>query len=795
MNELRLALRALRKRPLFTAIAAVTLALGIGATTTLFTIVNAVLLRPLPYPEANRIVSISESEDRKDGQVVAAPDYFEWVRSAHSFEGLAAYGPTAAVLTGRDEPARLYGGQVSVRFFSIFGAHPTLGRTFRPEEAAPTGPGVVILAHDLWRQQFGGDPAVLGRTISLDGKPYTVIGVMPVRFAVPRGAQYWVPEQRNLQPGSGTVFFVEVVGRLKAGVDLAGARAELSALSRRVGRLPSPMATGETAREAVVLTLHDRMFGSARPALLMLLGAVGFLLLIACANVANLLLARAIMRQKEFAVRVALGAGRWRLARELLWESVVVGGLGGAFGLLIPLGSLAYFVRVSPASVARVENIHLDGTVLAFTAAVSLLTGLLFGLVPAVTATRPGALRALQEGGARTTGTVGQRRMRQALVVAELAVALLLLTGAGLLTRSFARAVAVDVGFDSEDLLTVDVGLTPSRYPDERSAMAFFERVAEQIRALPGVRSVGYTDAPPLAGYRMVVRFPMAGGGEMSPPLAVVRTSPDYLKAFGAQVVEGRLFNHGDRAGAPPVVLLSTSAAGAIFHNRPVVGQTLPIPVLGPGHQTVVGVVKDFQEPGSDTPRLPQVYQPIAQAPDHPAALAIRYAGDAIPLKAGIRRIVAGLDPLQPVYAIATMQEEFDRIVAPRRFNSLVIGVFAALALVLAAVGLYGVVAYQVAQRTQELGIRMALGADRGRVLRFVLRDGMTPALLGTACGIALSLAFSRLLTGMLFGVTPHDLCTFTVVPAVLVAVAIGACYLPARRATKVDPVVALRHE
>src|SRR5574341_939636 len=582
---------------------------------------------------------------------------------------------------------------------------------------------------------------------------------MPVRFAVPRGAQYWVPEQRNLQPGSGTVFFVEVVGRLKAGVDLAGARAELSALSRRVGRLPSPMATGETAREAVVLTLHDRMFGSARPALLMLLGAVGFLLLIACANVANLLLARAIMRQKEFAVRVALGAARWRLARELLWESVVVGGLGGAFGLLIPLGSLAYFVRVSPASVARVENIHLDGTVLAFTAAVSLLTGLLFGLVPAVTATRPGALRALQEGGARTTGTVGQRRMRQALVVAELAVALLLLPGAGLLTRSFARAVAVDVGFDSEDLLTVDVGLTPSRYPDERSAMAFFERVAEQIRALPGVRSVGYTDAPPLAGYRVVVRFPMA------------------------------------RAGAPPVVLLSTSAAGAIFHNRPVVGQTLPIPVLGPGHQTVVGVVKDFQEPGSDTPRLPQVYQPIAQAPDHPAALAIRYAGDAIPLKAAIRRIVAGLDPLQPVYAIATMQEEFDRIVAPRRFNSLVIGVFAALALVLAAVGLYGVVAYQVAQRTQELGIRMALGADRGRVLRFVLRDGMTPALLGTACGIALSLAFSRLLTGMLFGVTPHDLCTFTVVPAVLVAVAIGACYLPARRATKVDPVVALRHE
>ncbi len=795
MNDLHLALRTLRKRPLFSTIAVVTLALGIGATTTLFTIVNAVLLRPLPYAGANRIVSISESQDGKDQQVVAAPDYFEWARSSRSFEQFAMYGTTGAVLTGRGEPVRLFGGQVSVGFFSVFHGRPALGRTFRPEEAAPNGPGVVMLAHDLWRQQFGGNAAVLGRTISLDGKPYMVIGVMPVSFAVPRGAQYWLPEQRDLNPRSGTVFFVQVVGRLTAGVPPANAQAELSALSQRVGMLPSPTASGERAREAVVMTLHDRMFGSARPALLMLLGAVGFLLLIACANVANLLLARATARQKEFAVRVALGAGRWRLARELLWESVVVGGLGGALGLLIPLWSVAYFVRVSPASVARVENIHLDGTVLAFTAVVSLLTSLIFGLVPAFTATRPEALGALKAGGTRTTGTIGQRRMRQALVVAELAIALLLLTGAGLLTRSFARAVAVDVGFNPEDLLAVDVGLTRSRYPDERSAMTFFERVAEQIRALPGVRSVGFTDAPALAGYRMVVRFPMEAGGEMSPPLAVARTSPDYLQAFGAQLVEGRLFNDGDRAGASSVVVLSASAARAIFHNRPAVGQTLPIPVVGPGNQTVVGVVKDIQEPGSDAPRLPQLYQPIAQAPDHPAVLALRYTGDATQLKTAIRHIVAGLDPLQPVYSISTMQEELDRIVAPRRFNSLVIDVFAALALVLAAVGLYGVVAYQVAQRTEELGVRMALGADRDRVLRFVLRDGMAPVLLGTACGMALSLALSRLLTGMLFGVTPHDLPTFTVVPAVLVVVAVGACYLPARRATKVDPVVALRYE
>jgi len=799
MNDLRFALRSLRTRPLFAAVAVITVALGIGATTTLFSIVNAVLLRPLPYPDADRIVSISESQAGKDQEVVAAPDYVEWARSARSFDRLATYGTTAAALTGRGEPAWLGGATVSAGFFSVFAAQPQIGRVFRSDEAVPNGPHVVILAHDLWQQQFGADRTVLGRAISLDGVPYTVIGVMPAGFAVPRGTQYWIPEQRNLMPGRGMVWYVEVVARLRAGVSLTGAQAELSALNRRVEALaPSATAAPGAARGALVMTLHDRMFGAARPALLMLLGAVGFLLLIACANVANLLLARATARQREFAVRVALGGGRWRLARELLWESVAVSVTGGALGLLIPVWSLSYFVHLSPVSVARVEHIQVDGTVLAFTAVVSVLTGLLFGVVPAFTATRPAALDALKQGGARTTGGATQRRMRQALIVAELAIALLLLTGAGLLTRSFVRALAVDVGFDPDHLLTAHLTLARSRYPDARTAMAFFERVAEQVRALPGVRSVGFTDAPPLAGYLAVVRFTVGAGGSMSPPFAISQASADYLEAFGAQLVAGRLFNDRDRAGAPPVVVLSASAAWEIFHGGPAVGQTLPtlpIPVLGPGEHSVVGVVHDVQEPGSDVARLPQIYQPIEQAPSRPAELAVRYAGAAAPLEDALRRVVAGLDPLQPVQAMSTMQQELDRMVAPRRFNSLIIDVFAALALTLAAVGLYGVVAYQVSQRTRELGVRIALGADRGRVLRFVLREGMAPALLGVACGLGLSLALSRLLGSMLFGVTTRDVATFTVGPLVLLLVAVGASYLPARRATRVDPMEALRYE
>ncbi len=795
MNDLRRAIRSLRNRPLFAAVAIVTLALGIGATTTLFTIVNAVLLRPLPYPHADRIVSISEMANGKDGEVVADPDFFAWRRESRSFAALAMYGSDGAVLTGRGKPVRLTGGEASVGFFRVLGVQPALGRVFRPEEDVPHGPRVVILAHDLWQQRFGADSAVLGRAITLDGSPYTVIGVMPVGFAMPRHAEYWVPMQHDSIPNNRSMFFSFVIGRLKPGVSAAMARADLTAISARVTtRLKS---YGPTTKPPVpvVLGLRTRAAGSAARPLELLLGAVGFLLLIACANVANLLLARAASRQREFAVRVALGASRWRLARQLLAESLVVSTIGGAVGLSIAIWSVGFFVRISPAAVSRVENIHVGWTVLGFCLAVSVVTGVLFGLIPAFAATRADLSHTLKESGTRSTGTAAQRFVRQSLVVAELATALVLLAGAGLLTRSFVRATDVNVGFDPDHLLTANVSLGFPRYRSDTLATAFFDRLAAQVRRLPGVEAVGYIDAPPLRGYMitMVMRLPHSQA--MSPQISLAHVSGGFMTAEGADVVAGRAIDSRDRAGAPPAIVLSASASRILFPGQSAVGQHLSGPGLGGEDETVVGVVRDIQVPGSETPRLPQIYMAGAQAAMHPHVLAVRYAGESRPIEAAIRRIVPDMDPVDAHVSVSTMQSQLADTVAPRRFSSVVIDAFAALALVLAAVGLYGVMAYQVAQRTQELGIRMALGADRARTLRFVLREGMGLALLGTVCGIALSLGLTRLLSGMLYGVAPRDPATFTVVPVVLLLIALAATYLPARRATKVDPVVALRYE
>lgn len=793
MRDLRLALRSLARRPTFAAAAIATLALGIGATTTLFTIVNAVLLRPLPYPDAGRIVSISERQDGKDQQVARVRDYYAW-RHASAFAALAMYGGTSRVVRLGGSPVRVGGQSISSSFFSVFDARPALGRAFRPDEDVDGGPDVVVLSDTLWRR-LGADPAIVGQAVRLDDRPVTVLGVMPRGFGAPRNAWFWVPIQMDSTPDNGTTYYVQIVGRLKAGVSMAAARSEIGTM---LAHVPAPVlakgAPAESPRTPVVMTLHDRLYGEMRPALLMLLGAVAFLLLIACANVANLLLARGAARQREFAVRVALGASRWRLARQLLWESVVVSAAGGAVGLLIPLWTLGFFLRMSPASLTRVGDIRVNGAVLAFAAALSVLTGVAFGLIPALAATGRETFRALREGGARTTGTATQRRIRQSLVVAELTVALVVLTGAGLLTRSFARAVAVDPGFRPDHLLKLEVYLARRSFPSDSLAVQFFDRTVRRIAEMPGVTSVGYADAPLLGGYAktMTVRLP---GSEKTPPqIAAARVSGDYMKAAGLKLVAGRLLDATDRAGAARVAVLSRSAAELLYPGQSALGKTGFVGDPN-GAATVVGIVEDVREPGSPTPRLPQIYLPIAQAPASPYTMAIRYAGEAAPLLAAIRHMIAGYDPLQLGAAVAPMRDQLDQFVAPRRFSSIVIDAFAALALVLAAVGLYGVMAFQVAQRTQELGIRMALGADRRRLLGFVLREGMGLALLGTVCGISLSLALSRLLAGMLFGVTPHDLPTFAGVSVTLMGVALVACYLPARRATRVDPMVALRYE
>ncbi len=794
MNDLRLAVRSLRARPLFAAVAIITLALGIGATTTLFTIVNAVLLRPLPYPDAGRIVSISEAQDGQDGQVATVPTYFAW-RSARSLAAIAMYGGTSRVVRTGGTSERVSGQSVSASFFSVFGARPAIGRVFRPDEDVSDGPSVVVLSHDLW-VQFGGDSSIVGKTVALDDHPVTVVGVMPAGFAAPRTAKFWVPIQMDSVSDNGVTYYAQIVGWLRPGVRIADAQTELATI---MSRMPSPPlvpgAPPQSPALPVVMTLHERMFGSTRPALLLLLGAAAFLLLIACANVANLMLARGASRQREFAVRVALGASRWRLARQLVWESVVISAIGGGVGLMIPIWSLGFFIRLSPTSVARVEDIHVDAPVLAFATALALATGLVFGLIPALGATRSDAFRSLKEGGAHTTGAAAQRRIRRALVVLELSTALVLLTGAGLLARSFARATAVDVGFRPDHALMVDVFLTRSAYPTQAASQEFFNRFVDRLRALPGVRTVGYSDAPVLGGYRMTLRVPSEPGRKSLPAISVVRVSGEYLATLGVELVAGRLLNANDHAGSTPVSMISEGAARELFPDGSPIGHTTPPLAPGAAAPTVVGVVKDLQEPGSDIPRLPMIYQTLAQAPDVPSQVIVRYSGQDAPMFAAVRRITSGFDPLQVTISTSTMQQELDKIVAPRRLNSIVSEVFAALALILAAIGLYGVMTYQVAQRTQELGIRMALGADRARVLRLVMRDGMSLALLGAALGVALSLALSRFLAGLLFDISPRDPATFVAIPALLVLVALVACYVPAWRATKVDPMVALRYE
>lgn len=787
MRELRFALRGLRNRPLFTAVAVLTLALGIGATSTLFSIVNAVLLRPLPYPDAGRIVSISERQEGKDQLVARVPDYYAW-RQAPAFASLAMYGRTSRVIRTGGAPVRFGGMSVSASFFDVFAIRPAIGRVFRPDEDVDGGPDVVVLSDTLWRL-LGADPALVGQTLMVDDRPTTVLAVMPPGYAAPRDAFFWLPAQMDSVATAGTIYYTEVAGRLNAGASPAAARSQIGAIIAR-----QSSASGEAARAPVLMSLHDRLFGESRPALLMLLGAVSLLLVIACANVANLFLARGAARQREFAVRVALGASRWRLARQILWESVAIGTLGGVLGLLIPLGALGFFVRISPPSVARVPHIHVDAKVLAFTAAVSVLAGLVFGLIPAYAATAPGTLQTLKEGGGHATAGALHQRIRQGLVVAELTIALAVLTGAGLLTRSLVRATSVDVGFQADHALTLDLYLTRRAFPSGAAVTQFFDQTLREVAGLPGVTGVGYADAPTLGGYRETTRQRLPGG-DQSTPIAIERVSAGYMKAMGLELVAGRFIDDRDQAGSERVVVVSEAAAAQLYPGQPVLGKTSFSGAPGSGDATIVGVVRNLQQPGSLDPRLPQLYRPITQAPSSPFTIAIRYQGSPEPLLAAIRTRIRSYDPLRISGAVAPAQDALDGYLTPRRFNAVVIDGFALLALLLAAVGLYGVMAYQVAQRTREFGIRMALGADRGRVLGLVVRGGLGLALLGTACGIALSLGLSRVLAGMLFGVTPSDPPTLVGGSITLIVVTLAACYLPARRATNVDPMVALRHE
>ena len=804
LQDIRYGMRMLLKNPGFTAAAVLTLALGIGANSTLFSIVNGVLLRPLPFPDPDRLVAVWENVPEKgwDREPFSYPDYSDWKEQSKSFEKMAAYCYAGAVLGEEGSAEFVAGAAVSADLFPILKARPMLGRVFTPEEDRPGGPRVVVLGHGLWQRRFHSSPALVGREILLDGESYTVVGIMPEGFNFPLPGSpraFWVP----LATDPGTRERIELrgnhyllsVARLRDGVGPEQAEADLDAIARRLEK-----AYPDTNRGmgAVVFPLHEELVGNVRHALLVLLGAVGFVLLIACANIANLLLARASSRQKEIAIRAALGAGWGRIARQLLVESLLLSLAGGAIGLLAAIWGIDLVIRLAPGPIPRVGEIGLDWRVVCFTLGVSLLTGILSGLAPALRFARPSLDPDLREGRGGEAEGWRRNRVRALLVVSEVALSLVLLVGAGLMLRSFQRLRGVDPGLKSDNVLTVRLSLPEARFADGARKAAFFERLLEQARALAGVRAAGVVYTLPLSGSNRSNSFripgkPAAPGGD--PDASFRSISPDYLKVMGIPLLRGRVFNEQDGASAPPVALINETFARRFFPGVDPVGRFVETDEEKTQRREIVGVVGDVRFDGLDSKMGPEYYVPYPQGPEASVTLVVRTASDPASLAPALREQVRALDPGLPLYDLRPMEDYLVGSVAPRRFNALLLGSFAAVALALAASGLYGVLAYSVVRRTREIGIRVALGAGPGDVLKLVVAQGMFLVLVGLVLGLAGALILTRFLSSLLFGVGAADPLTFAGVSALLAAVALLACLLPARRAAKVDPVTALRYE
>jgi putative ABC transport system permease protein len=709
--------------------------------------------------------------------------YFGWRDEAKSLAGLAAYGGSTAILRGQGDPELVRGLQVSRAYFQVLGGTPLMGRTFTESEDVPGAARVIVLSEALWKRMYGGDPKILDRTILVDDEPVPVVGVMPSAFGEAARAQYWVPYR--IRPATATVVnYYSLLGRLARGATVESTRAELAAIQARVNQ---PRGADAQKASPVVMTWHERRYGNTRPALLMLFGAVGVLLLIACVNVANLVLARAAHRQREFALRVALGASRWRLARYLLTESLIVATAGGALALLVAFLSVDYFVQISPAAIANTTGIAVNWTVIGFTTAVAMITGVMFGLVPVFTSRRANLQQVFAEGGTRAVGGRRHHRLRRALVVIELATSLVLLVGAGLLARSFATVTSIDSGFDLERILTGEIQLSTRRYRGEAAA-PFFDRLLTNVRAIPGVQSAAIADARPLR--RPSYSQTLASRPDVTYDVSVV--SDDYFTAVGIPVRRGRAFQAGDLANGEPVAVVNETLARVMFPDRDPLTETIgyanKLPIR------IVGVVRDVRQRGIEASAAPMMYRPIRQdGASSYMNLVVRAEGDLTRLYTPVREAMRAIDPTQPPPALRTMEDALAESVTPRRFSFLVLGIFAALAALLAAVGLGGVMSYLVAERTPEFGVRVALGARRADVLRSVLRDVGVMVSIAALLGLAGSLLAVRALRTMVYEVSIYDPSMFAAGALLLVAVAGVACVLPAWRATRVDPVTALR--
>ena len=808
LQDLRFAARVLWKSPGVTAVAVVALTLGIGANTAIFSVVNGVLLRPLPYPEPERLVLVNEHSERVPQMSVAYPNFVDWRAQQTVFEQMAATQSQSYNLSGAGEAERLPGRNVSPEFFAALGVSPALGRVFTEEENAPGRERVAVISHGLWQRRFGGDAGILGRAVTLNGQPFTVVGVLPQGFRYSSPADVYVPinsaiddtmrASRSYHPG------IFVLARLKQGVTVERAREEMKTVA---ARLTAQYPESNTGNGVYLQPLSEFFVGQIRPSLLILLAAVGLVLLIACANVANLLLARAAARSREIAIRTALGASRPRIVRQLLTESVTLALVGGGCGLLLALWGVDALRSLAAGNLPPTAEVGLDSNVLLFTFGVSLLTGVAFGLAPALQASRADLSTSLKEGGRSQTGGVARQRMRSALVVAEVALSLLLLIGAGLMLKSFSLLRQAETGFDPRNLLTMQVSRAVGEGQSAAAAARFFDDLRERLLATPGVTAAAYSMGLPRLGAPdtsvFVAGQPMPEPGK-APQVLFYVTSPGYLEALGIPLLRGRFFDERDDVNAQLVGVVDEVFARAIFPGEDAVGKRLRGYAPGMPDMEIVGVVGQVSQSGPDAPQpvRPQLYYAFRQVPEKylpdfmgDVTVTVRTAGDPSPVVAAARREARALDPAQPLYSVVTMEEVMAQSVATQKLSTLLLGLFAGVALLLAAVGLYGVMSYTVTQRTHEIGVRVALGAGRRDILRMVVGQGMLLTAAGIAVGLLGAFALTRLMASLLYGVSATDPLVFAAVSLLLAAVALLASYIPARRATKVDPMVALRYE
>ncbi|HKS42061.1 MAG TPA: ABC transporter permease [Blastocatellia bacterium] len=800
LQDVRYAIRLLFKRPLFTTVAVVTLALGIGANTAIFSVVDAVLLAPLAYTEPERLMMIwgINSSANADQQPASVPDFDDLKAQSQTFDEIAASRSQAFNLTDGDEPERVGGARVTVNMFSALAVKPVVGRDFLESEGLAGAEPVVILSHSLWQQRYGSDPAIVGRALNVDGKSYTVVGVLPkgIHYPAQDTNLYvpFIPQPNEILRGAR---FLRVIGRLKKDVSPAEALAEMETIA---GRVAAAYPATNTGWGIYLVPLHEQIVGRVRPALIVLLSAVGCVLLIACANVANLLLARAAARRAEFAIRAALGASRWQLVRQLLTESLVLSALGGMFGLLLAMWGVPFLTGISASSIPRVEGIGINLRVLGFTAIVSLATGAVFGLAPALRSSSKQLTDALREGRRGSTGSILHQRLLSALVVSEVAIAMVLLVVAGLMIRSFLSISNVAPGFNPKGVITLGVGLPLSRYPGVQQQAIFYDKLVAQVRTLPGVESAASVIRLPMLGFNASTGFTVQGkpvqpGTEPNADYRAV--TDDYFRTMAIPLLKGRDFTIRDSKDAPDAMIINEMLADRFFPGEDPVGKRIQIFPDPTRWREIVGVVGNVRLTGLDAETNPTIYVPYSQNP-YPAALrnvflVARTSSDPQSLVASIRSELKSLDKDIPVSQVQTMEEVISGSLAQRRLSMSLLIVFAALAAGLSAVGIYGVMAYIVAQRTHEIGIRMAMGAEQKDVIKMVLGDGAKLTFAGIGAGLAVAVSLTRFLQSLLYQVSATDTVIYASIVLLLTVVALLASYIPARRAAKIDPMEALR--